>query len=198
MITLAMDTSYQYLVVGLYEDGKQLAGFAMETPKRQSENLFPALESVLQQAGKTLQDTDSIVITEGPGSYTGLRIAMTVAKVLAASRPMDLYTINTMQLYAGMDPSANVILDARGHRVYAAHVENGQTVWMGILDLDEVPAFLESHSGTLYGDGHLIGKPAQKPDFIENFLALQPVWKKTESIHTLTPLYLKESDSYKV
>lgn len=198
MVSLALDTAYKELVIGLYEDGVLLCGTAVETPKKQSENLFPMLESILQEAGKKLADVDEIVITEGPGSYTGLRIAMSVAKVLAAEKPMDLYTINTMQAYAGKEPQANVILDARGHRAYAAHLEQGKTTWMGILDLDALSDFLADNPGTLYGDGYLVGQEASEPDFLQNFIDLKDEWKKAEHVHALVPLYLKESDSYKV
>lgn len=197
MVTLAMDTAYKNLTTAVYEDGKVLAGFSEENFKKQSENLFPKLEMVLEQAGKKLKDVDEIVISQGPGSYTGLRIAMAAAKVIATQSPCRLSVINTMQLYAGKK-NANVILDARGHRAYAAHIEDGKTVWMGILDLDDIPGFLQEYPGELVGDGYLIGQDTNSPDFVQNFLDLADVYEPVENIHMLTPLYLKESDSYKV
>jgi tRNA threonylcarbamoyladenosine biosynthesis protein TsaB len=78
----------------------------------------------MDAAGLKPMDIDQCVITDGPGSYTGVRIAMTVAKVMCAMRSLPLYTLGTLQLYAGRE-TCTVLLDARGKRAYAASFENG-------------------------------------------------------------------------
>ena len=198
MLSLAIDTAYQYLTVCLFDGDVLAGGYSEVCFKKQSENVFPVLEELLEQAHLKLSDVKRVVITQGPGSYTGLRIAMTIAKMLGTQSDCEVDVISTMQLYAGMDECANVILDARGHRAYTAHVENGKIVWMGILDLDDLEDFLDKHPGRLYGEGHLVGKEAIESDFIENFMNLQPVYEKVENVHALIPDYLKGSDSYKV
>lgn len=199
MITLAMDTAYRHLTVGLYEDDRLLAGTSFECFKKQSENLFPELEKILEQAGQTMQDIDQVVITDGPGSYTGVRIAMTVAKVLASQRQIPLYTLSTLQLYAGTMPAANVLLDARSHRAYAGHVENGVlTEPETILTEAEYREYLASHPGTLLGDISVDGAIQAQPDFLQNFIDLRQHWMPVENVHAAVPRYLKESDAYKV
>lgn len=198
MITLAMDTAYRHLTVGLFEDTKLLAGTSFECFKKQSENLFPELEKALEKAGLTMQDIDQVVITDGPGSYTGVRIAMTVAKVLASQRQIPLYTISTLQLYAGTAPAVNVLLDARGHRAYAGHVENGVlTEPETILTEAEYRKFLDSHPGSLMGDVPVEGTEPVQPDFLQNFIDLQAQWVPVKNVHAAVPRYLKESDAYK-
>lgn len=198
MITLAMDTSYKNLVLCLFDGDKILGSFCATAFKKQSETIFVELEKLLETCHLKLKDIEAVVITKGPGSYTGLRIAMTIAKVLAAESQCKLYVINSLQLYAGMDDHANVLMDARGHRAYAAHIEKGKTKWMGILDVDDIPSFLEEHPGTLYGDGYLAGLEAAQSDFVNNFAALSSQYELVENVHALVPEYLKESDSYKV
>ena len=108
----------------------------------------------------------------------------------------ELYCISTMQLYAGMDASANVILDARGQRAYVAHLENGEIVGQTtILSLEDTKAFLEAHPGTLYGDGQLLGLESKEPSYLKNFIQVPA--RKIENIHALVPDYLKESSAYK-
>ena len=124
---------------------------------------------------------------------------MTIAKVLCSQMHKELYTISTMQLYAGIEKQANVILDARSQRAYVAHVEDGQIQGnIQILTLDEVKEFIETNPGILLGDADLMGQDVQKVDFLKNFIELEPYYEKVENIHALVPDYLKESDSYKV
>lgn len=197
MISLCMDSAYKQLVLGLYEDDALLAGISLEAFKKQSETIFVELNKLLEQTKLDYKDIDRIVITKGPGSYTGIRIAMTIAKVLCSQMHKELCTISTMQLYAGLEPSANVILDARSHRAYVAHLEKGKIVGgTQILDLEDVKKFLEAHPGKVFGDALL--SETETSNFLKNFIDLKAEYQKVENIHALVPDYLKESDAYKV
>ncbi len=196
MKTLVLDTAWKNMLVGLYEDGRLVAGSSQEAFKKQSEILFVELKKQLEQAGWKLQDVDEVIITDGPGSYTGLRIAMTAAKILGTQGKIKVRTLSTLQLYAGADPCANVILDARGGRVYAGCIENGKEVWKGILPLEQVDEFLAAHPGTLYGEGELIGKSAKPTDFLASAQALIDLARPVEDVDTLVPVYMKESARY--
>ncbi|MGM9947141.1 tRNA (adenosine(37)-N6)-threonylcarbamoyltransferase complex dimerization subunit type 1 TsaB [Floccifex sp.] len=196
MISLCMDSAYKNLVLGIYRNDVLLDGISIEAFKKQSETIFVELNRLLKNVKLDYCDIDRFIITDGPGSYTGIRIAMTIAKVLASQMKKELYCISTMQLYAGMDESANVVLDARSKRAYVAHVEKGIHDCIQILNVEDLPSFLQEHPGTLYGDGYLINQQETKSDFLENFI--QVPMRKIENIHALVPQYLKESDSYKV
>ena len=199
MISLCMDSAYKQLVLGLYKDKELLAGISLEAFKKQSETIFVELNRLLKETNLDYKDIDRVIITKGPGSYTGIRIAMTIAKVLCSQMHKELYTISTMRLYAGIEKQANVILDARSQRAYVAHVEDGQIQGnIQILTLDEVKEFIETNPGILLGDADLMGQDVQKVDFLKNFIELEPYYEKVENIHALVPDYLKESDSYKV
>lgn len=167
MKSLMLDTSWKQLVIILLEDGQVKASLVEEAFKRQSESLFVELKRLLGETGWKLKDLGEVIITDGPGSYTGLRIAMTTAKLLGTQADIQVKTLSTFQLYAGAAPLANVILDARGGRVYAAHLENGKPTWMGILPLEQVEDFLKDNPGELYGEGWLIDKQASPSDFVE-------------------------------
>lgn len=199
MISLCMDSAYKQLVLGLYKDQELLAGISLEAFKKQSETIFVELNRLLKETNLDYKDIDRVIITKGPGSYTGIRIAMTIAKVLCSQMHKELYTISTMQLYAGIEKQANVILDARSQRAYVAHLEDGQIQGnTQILTLDEVKELIETNPGIVLGDADLIGQDVQKVDFLKNFIELEPYYEKVENIHALVPDYLKESDSYKV
>lgn len=196
MITLCMDTSTQYLVIALIRDDQIVAKFQEKCWKKQSEELFPRLMDLMKEAGLKPEDIGQVVVSEGPGSYTGVRIAMTVAKVFCAMRNLPIATVGTLQLFAGMEPRARVVLDARGGRVYTAVYEYG--VLSGTVEAkpcEEVKAeILEAE--TVIGDGSLVGREDQIPDLAENFLAVKDQWKYAENVHLVKPEYLKSSESY--
>lgn len=95
MITLCMDTSHVFLALALIRDDTLIASVCEQCWKRQSEEIFPKLIAMCEDAGVTPDDISQVVISKGPGSYTGVRIAMTVAKVLCAMKNIPLYTVGT-------------------------------------------------------------------------------------------------------
>ena len=198
MITLCMDTSQSFLVLALYRDETLIASYQEPCWKKQSEELFPQLMKLMEEHSLQPEDIGEVVITEGPGSYTGVRIAMTAAKVFCAMRNVPLYTIGSLQLAAGILPHVRVLMDARGHRAYHAVYENGiRTGELAAVDVDEIRQ-LAGEDEKVAGDGHLIGREDYWPDLAANFMALKPFWKKAENVHLLTPEYLKSSEAYLV
>ena len=193
MITLCMDTSHKFLALALYEDEKLLAKVVEEIPKRQSEEIFPCLNKMMQDANKEPMDIDEIVITKGPGSYTGVRIAMSIAKVLCALRDIPLYTISTLQLYAGNN-DCRVVLDARGGRVYTALYKDGKEIEEASAKAIEE---IDIKDSNLVGDGSLFGKEDDYPDIAENFMLVKDAWHKEENVHLVVPEYLKSIEAYK-
>ena len=198
MITLCMDTSQSFLVLALIKEDKLLSSVQETCWKKQSEELFPRLIALLEGEGLTSDDIDQIVITMGPGSYTGVRIAMTVAKVFCAMKEIPLYTLGSLQLIAGTLPYARVLMDARGHRAYHAVYENGAlTGALEALDLDVIHEMIREDE-VILGDGHLLGLEDQWPDLGANFLELKDQWQRVDNVHLLKPEYLKSAESYLV
>lgn len=199
MKTLCLDSAHKYLIIALYENDKFICGCANHSWKKQSETIFPELMRLMDEAHWESDDIDEVVLTDGPGSYTGVRIAMSVAKVLCTRKHIPLYVISTLQLYAGLQENAMVIMDARSSRAYVGFLDKGTfTKPETILTLDEIKDIMETENYHLYGDFDLVEKEVENADFLHNFISLKPYYRKVENIHTLTPRYLKESDAYKV
>ena len=196
MITLCMDTSHIYLSLALIRDNEIIGEVQEECWKHQSEEIFPKLEEMLSKLSLKSDDIDQIVITKGPGSYTGVRIAMTIAKVFCSMTNKPLYTLPTMLLYAGMD-DCHVVLDARGKRVYTCAYKNGKAVEEErveyIADLENIV-----RDEKIIGDGQLFGKETSYPNMANNFLLLKNEWQKAENVHLVVPEYLKSSDAYNI
>lgn len=193
MLTLCIDTAYKYLTCVLIEDDRIIASYCDECFKHQSEEVFVALQKVFEQSGKDRSAIDSICISEGPGSYTGVRIAMTIAKTIGEVKPCDVYTISTLRLYAGCRENVLVLMDARAGRAYYGIYNKDE-----IIKEDDVRPLeeIDSLGYTIVGDGSMLDLNDDFGNIPESFLKTKHLWKKAENIAYLTPKYLKESESY--
>lgn len=105
-------------------DGVEILGdFNVNQQKTHSESLVPMIEYLLNLLGMKVSDIDKFVIAQGPGSFTGLRIGMTVAKTLAQATAKELVPISTLLALANNSSSKRLkvpMIDARGNRIYGA------------------------------------------------------------------------------
>lgn len=123
MNILAIDTSTMISTVTIANDSEILGDFNVNQQKTHSESLVPMIETLLELLGMEFKDIDEFVIAEGPGSFTGLRIGMTIAKTLAQVNDRKLVPISTLLALANNSSSDKLkvpMLDARGNRVYGA------------------------------------------------------------------------------
>jgi tRNA threonylcarbamoyladenosine biosynthesis protein TsaB len=83
MLILTIRTDNPEAEVGLYEGQTQLAYESWQAHRKLSTTLHQKVDAILQQYGKTIHDLNAIICYQGPGSFTGLRIGLTVADSLA-------------------------------------------------------------------------------------------------------------------
>ena len=123
MRVLGIDTSTMISTVTVVEDEKIIGDFNVNQEKTHSESLVPMIETLLNLLGLKLSDIDIFAISQGPGSFTGLRIGMTIAKTFAQVGNKKLIPVSTLKALA-LNSSSNSfkasMLDARGKRVYGA------------------------------------------------------------------------------
>lgn len=98
MITLVLDASTYVGSVAVLGD-REVAGFARAAMRgRDAERLMPAVAEALQLAGRDVADVDRVVCGAGPGSFTSLRIAASIAKGIALGRGVPLYRVPSLGL----------------------------------------------------------------------------------------------------
>ena len=193
MLTLCIDTAYKYLTCALIEDDKIISSYSEECFKRQSEEVFKAISYVFDNSDYQRKDIDSICISKGPGSYTGIRIAMSIAKTIGEVMPCHIYTISTLRLYAANRPNCMVVLDARADRVYCGIYNEQEVIFKdAAVPIKEI----DIDGYELIGDGFLFDKEDNYGDIAKAFLTCKSSWEKVENIAHLTPEYLKESEEY--
>ncbi|MDO5047534.1 MAG: tRNA (adenosine(37)-N6)-threonylcarbamoyltransferase complex dimerization subunit type 1 TsaB [Anaerococcus sp.] len=147
MNILAIDTSTMISSVSI-SDGKEIIGdFNVNQQKTHSESLVPMIETLLSLLGMEISDIDKFVIAKGPGSFTGLRIGMTIAKTLAQVNKKDLIPVSTLLALANNSSSSRLkapMIDARGNRVYGALYDKdfNELVKEDLYTIDEFSALV--------------------------------------------------------
>lgn len=99
MTILALDTSNKTLSVAVELTDGTIIEQTIENTLQHSVLLMPTIEAVFKEAGITAKDLTKIVVAEGPGSYTGLRIGVTVAKTLAKSLGISLVGVSSLDVF---------------------------------------------------------------------------------------------------
>lgn len=130
MKILAFDSSNQALSVALVEDGCLQVETLLTVKKNHSISLMPVIDFLVEQVGWTPNSLDRIVVAQGPGSYTGLRVAVATAKTLAYALGIDLVGVSSLQSLVPTHLSGFVVplIDARRNHVYAGIYQNGRAV----------------------------------------------------------------------
>lgn len=167
MIQLLIETSAETCSVALAEDGLLLWQQIEEQPMRHSEVLAPFVEKALAELTRREKKLDTVAVSIGPGSYTGLRIGLSEAKGLCFGLDIPLLGINTLQALAVKamflprmwtgDELLVPMIDARRMEVYTAaydfalnEVINPQPL---IIDADSYKDLPEDRQAYLFGSG---------------------------------------------
>ncbi len=131
MKILAIDSSSTPASVAVTENDTVLGEFTINIKRTHSEKLLPLVDSLLDMINVGAGDIDAFAISAGPGSFTGLRIGMSAAKLMAQVSQKPLIAVSTLESIAmnvcTFDGYICPMIDARNNTVYAAMYacENG-------------------------------------------------------------------------
>ena len=123
MISLFLDTCNKNIVIGLLEDNKLIDKTVYINDNNLSEKLLPSIKELLDKNNIRVNNLNRIYVSVGPGSFTGIRIGLTVAKVMSWSLKIDIIPISSLEAIASTDSDYNYIcpmIDARRGYVYAS------------------------------------------------------------------------------
>lgn len=222
MRILAIDTSTRVGSIALVEGPLLKAQNILDIRATHNQRLLPGIERILTDAGWSLDDLDGFAVSLGPGSFTGLRIGLSIVKGLAWATGKPLVGVPTLDGLA-----ANVsfvpymicpILDARKGEIYAALYRQGDegiperlTSYMAIKP-EEMLALI-SETTVIIGDGLLSHGDYLRRE-LGNLLVLAPPhlsvihasslawlgWHRLrsgefEDVSSCTPLYVRPSEA---
>lgn len=123
MKVLYIDTSTSYLYTAIVDDGKLIEEIKEADGQNLSEVALPKIATMFKKSNLKPQDIEKIIVVNGPGSFTGIRIGLTIAKVYAWSLKIPITTIYSLEAMAISSEQEKIhvpIIDARRGFVYSA------------------------------------------------------------------------------
>ncbi len=124
MKILAIDSSSTPASIAITEGNQPIGEFTININRTHSEKLLPLTDALLDAVGLSVSDIDAFAVSIGPGSFTGLRIGMSSAKLMAQTSGKPLIGVKTLEaLCVNVNTWCGYIcpvLDARNNNVYAA------------------------------------------------------------------------------
>ncbi len=123
-IVVALDTSTECCLVALGEEDELLAESSQIAPRAHQKILLSQLDGLLEKKSLTVKDVSLIVIGQGPGSYTGLRVGFATARALAQALEVPIFAFPSFEaIVAPFFSQANPVLiamDAKRNQIYLA------------------------------------------------------------------------------
>ncbi len=179
MYILSIDSSATAASVALCEDNRIVGEYFVNTDFTHSRTLVPMVESLLTVTGKSISHVDMIAVNNGPGSFTGVRIGVSVAKGLAFPAEIPCMSVSTLESMAYnltvTDAVVCAAMDARRNQVYNALfcIKEGKVQRLcddraiSIEDLkNEISATYSTERVILVGDGaHLVMQEFADTDY---------------------------------
>ena len=168
MLLLSLETSSPVCSVALHRvvDGSMVGQSELRLDKSHSTHLTVLIEQLLENTGYQLADLAAVAVSDGPGSYTGLRIGAAAAKGLCFALDIPLVAVSTLRALAAQVAAGTArpekylfgpMLDARRQEVYAAlYRHGGQEVLAPtplILDTATLAEQLSQHTVLFFGNG---------------------------------------------
>lgn len=194
MITIYLDSSNTSLTVGVGNSEKVIDSTSYEAWQRQSECMIPELDSLLKKHGFTKDDIKDVVVSVGPGSYTGVRIAITIAKVLSFALNCPVYPISALRVLKHSNKPSICLINARSNRSYVGVYEGEKiivedTIWTNEQVLDFIK---ENPNYEVCGSTKYLNIQGYISNICEEMHSLKPFLTECENNLSLKPVYLKD------
>ncbi len=142
MKILGLDSSGLVASAALVSDGILTAEYTIHNKKTHSQTLMPMIAEMLSMAGTEPGELDAVAVSEGPGSFTGLRIGASIAKGLAWTLKIPIIPVSSlMGLAANVETPGQIvcpIMDARRNQVYTAVYETTEALPMQLAEPDVI------------------------------------------------------------
>jgi len=188
MYQLYLDTTNKKLTVIILQDNKILAYSELDAWQKQTELALETIDKNLKKCQIELKAIMQVVVANGPGSYTGIRVALTFVKTLKVLNPqLSIFLINSLLLQVGLQKAIS-ILPAYNNKSYLAVFNKGKTIIKPQL-VDETAK--NGIISDLSVDFSVI-EDFHNCNIVENFQLLVPYFIEITEICQLEPCYISD------
>ena len=186
MYTLLLDSATKVLYVALVKDENVIYEKYLEGKNDHAKAIVCLVDEALKSASIETFNLDRIVVGVGPGSYTGVRMAVSVAKMMSVFANVKLYSISTLELMAsGYNGKVLATIDARRGNAFAA-----------IVDVDnEVYALEEGLYECTKLDEKVVDYKVNESNYKVNAIYCINNSKLVDEPHLLVPNYLRDTEA---
>ena len=192
-VTILLDTSNTSLNVAIYSEDSFISSISYEAWQKQSELLIPELNKLLDNHHLDKKDIKDVMVCIGPGSYTGVRIAVTVAKIIAVALDVKIYGLSSLHVLKDDDKPSICLINARSGRSYFGVYQGQEVVEEDrILTNEQVKEYIKTHPGySICGDVSYLGLQGIHSDIFIQMISLKDEKFKMEPL-SVKPVYLKD------
>ena len=193
-VLLCLDTSDRYLSVGLAKGGKVFTQISYEAWQQQSESLVEEIAKILKDNGLDRHDIEGVSCAKGPGSYTGVRIALSVAKTIAFSLQIPLYLSSSLEILRQSEGISICLVNARGKRSYFGVYEGKKALIEDCIKTnEEAVAYIQEHPEYhVCGDVAYLGLESKESDVLSALALDADEDHRIDNVHAARPVYLKD------
>ena len=196
MKILFIDTSSFFVTVAVVEDDNILYSYQEEIFDDMSSKIMPIISNAFSGLSFDIKEIDKIMVVNGPGSFTGVRIGVTIAKTLAWSLKKDIITISSLEYLSTTNVNSKLVIpmiDARRGYVYGGVYDSKLNVV--VEDCYEQYSFFENYfnEGTIVSFNDL--ENAIKPSLNILKVIKKHINDDTINPHLVNPKYLKKTEA---
>lgn len=198
MKTLVIDTCTNRIIVAL-ADNSTIFSFCNEIIENQMSNvIMEKVENCFKEANLKPNDIERVLVAVGPGSYTGIRIGVTIAKTFSWALKSKIIPISSLEvMVSGYEDDKLLVpyIDARRNAVFGAIYDNklNQVFEDKYIKLEDLNKKLENKEYIFVSDDHLVEAKEPKIDIIK--LINKHLNDKGVNPHSLNPVYLKNTEA---
>ena len=194
MATLLLDSSNTSLSVGVESNGTLLGFTSYESWQSQSEHMIPEIDKLLKQFSLSRKDITGVVTSIGPGSYTGVRISLTIAKVIALCLEVPVYPVSSLRVLKDNDKPSICLINARSGRSYFGVYEKDKVIIDDCIKTnEEVLAYIKEHPEySICGNASYLGFENKDTNICVQMVSLLNYLKVCDNALALKPVYLKD------
>jgi len=195
MTCLFFDTSSSTLMLSIVKDNEIIDTLTLESAREHSVYAVEKLKEIIEKNNLTPNDIDKIFVVNGPGSFTGIRIAITIAKTYAYALNKEIVPVSSLKMkilgLSGYDNYVSIMKDKRKMSFVGIYDKDYNTTFEGLISEEEI----EEKISKLSGNNKIVryeSDDSNRKDL--DVLSIVSYYEKEPTInpHNVNPNYLKE------